>query len=128
MTRKNSSAISLSRADADWLSRLDHADRRPVIPPVRQQMETNRARLLAEAADAAGRTERRAAAVSATDEHEYAMDQLRRQEQRLPGSSSRPGPERITNPKPDVCSHGMERMNCALCNRGRFPAPIKLRR
>ena len=27
-----------------------------------------------------------------------------------------------------VCIHGMQRMNCALCNRRRFPGPIKFRR
>ena len=27
-----------------------------------------------------------------------------------------------------ICRHGMERTNCAKCNRGRFPAPIKFRR
>jgi len=27
-----------------------------------------------------------------------------------------------------LCVHGMERMNCAYCSRGRFPAPIKFRR
>jgi hypothetical protein len=58
-------------------------------------------------------------------DHEQRLDGVRARAPRLHSSPS--APERLPADG-STCIHGMDRANCAVCNPGRFPAPIKLRR
>lgn len=139
-TPRRPSSEDLSQADADRLRELNHLHANPHVPPLAAQLLNARARADYAASDTRAHSERRLAAAQSEVDHQAMLAKLRSKSPRLPTSTYRAAARHVLSgrPRPIVdpygaatgarCPHGMERMNCALCNRRRFPAPIKTRR
>lgn len=119
-----------SVGDARRLREVHVALTRAEVLPLSEQLAATRKRDELARIEAAKRKARQVFAARTEDEHQGALAGLRSKAKRLPlaASPSPPHDDAGAERNRDICIHRMERMNCALCNRGRYLPPIKTRR
>ena len=120
-------AAPISRDDRQLLRRLANAVEASEATAARAAMMAKRRTEHAMRAEIGARKERRKAGESSTAEHQTRMAGIRSKASRLPTTPGR-AQSLLGAGKVQPCIHGMDPANCALCNRGRYLPPIKLRR